>query len=44
MGRAALALVAPLLVALIGEHLTLRMFEEAWPDGFRTESRQEQAE
>ena len=35
---------ADLLVALIGEHLTLRMFEEAWPDGFRTESRQERTE
>ena len=35
---------ADLLVALIGEHLTMRVFEEAWPDGFRTESRQERTE
>ena len=35
---------ADLLVALIGKHLTQRMFEEAWPDGFRTESRQERTE
>jgi len=31
---------ADLLVALIGEELTLRLFRDAWPDGFRTESRQ----
>jgi len=31
---------ADLLVALIGDDLTLRLFRDAWPDGFRTESRQ----
>jgi hypothetical protein len=32
---------ADLLVALIGDDLTLRLFRNAWPDGFRAESRQE---
>jgi hypothetical protein len=46
-GLAAEALVvnfADLLVALIGDQLTTRLFQEAWPEGFRTESRQERTE
>ena len=35
---------ADLLVALIGDQLTTRLFQEAWPEGFRTESRQERTE
>jgi hypothetical protein len=35
---------ADLLVALIGDDLTWRLFRDAWPDGFRAESRQEGTE
>jgi hypothetical protein len=44
VGLAAEALVvhfADLLVSLIGDKLTTRLFQDAWPEGFRAESRQE---
>jgi hypothetical protein len=34
---------ADLLAPLIGDHLTVRLFEQAWPDGFRAESTQERS-
>jgi hypothetical protein len=33
-----------LLVVLIGDHLTLCLFEEAWPGGCSADSRQERTE
>jgi hypothetical protein len=35
---------ADLLVALVGDQLTMRVFEDAWPDGFSGESGQEGTE
>jgi hypothetical protein len=35
---------ADLLVTLIGDQLTTRLFQDAWPEGFKAESRQEGTE